>query len=287
MDDLEQLAAELEQLNEFDVGDEKTMTTNQVRDAYSRRKGFHDRLSAMYKTAVRNKDVPKAVAVRKHLGSNMPKMQALQAEFGKRNAAWKAAKHAGLRSRFNDPHDSGTRNYPYAHIENTEHEVEPEMTDAEVAEFEKELDKEISEPAVNPYETLVQSVFDEKPQQFVDNFDAIMRDRVSDLVAQRKLDLQQNLFGAPEGLEQPEPEVKEPVEEPKPLEAQSDAPPEGVEIEEDNWIQGVTNSSDFEKGSLTALAKAAGMSPMEYARKHYHDKGKIGEKARFAVNANK
>lgn len=41
------------------------------------------------------------------------------------------------------------------------------------------------------------------------------------------------------------------------------------------------------EGSLTRMAKAAGMSPMAFAHAHYHSSGKVGQKARFAVNANK
>jgi hypothetical protein len=52
-----------------------------------------------------------------------------------------------------------------------------------------------------------------------------------------------------------------------------------------NWIQKAVDPK--EKGSLTRIAKKAGESPMEFARDHYHAKGKVGEKARFAVNANK
>lgn len=36
-------------------------------------------------------------------------------------------------------------------------------------------------------------------------------------------------------------------------------------------------------GALTASAKKAGMSPMAYARKHKHSKGKTGQRARFAL----
>lgn len=40
-------------------------------------------------------------------------------------------------------------------------------------------------------------------------------------------------------------------------------------------------------GQLTAKAKAQGKSPMEFAKENYHAKGKTGEQARAAVNANK
>jgi hypothetical protein len=53
------------------------------------------------------------------------------------------------------------------------------------------------------------------------------------------------------------------------------------------WIQKEVNSSGFKEGSLTRIARRSGMSAMDYARKHYHDKGKIGAKSRFAVNAQK
>lgn len=52
-----------------------------------------------------------------------------------------------------------------------------------------------------------------------------------------------------------------------------------------NWIGDVTSKPGFKKGALTAEAHAAGMSPMSFARKHYHDPGKVGARSRFAVNA--
>lgn len=36
-------------------------------------------------------------------------------------------------------------------------------------------------------------------------------------------------------------------------------------------------------GALTRKAKAAGMSTMEFARKHKGDKGRTGQQARFAI----
>ncbi len=51
----------------------------------------------------------------------------------------------------------------------------------------------------------------------------------------------------------------------------------------DRWMAGAVKHP----GSLTRLAKKAGESPMGFARKHYHDMGKVGQKARFAVNAQK
>ena len=46
-----------------------------------------------------------------------------------------------------------------------------------------------------------------------------------------------------------------------------------------NWIKGAIKKP----GSLTASAKAAGMSPMAFADKHKHDKGKTGNRARLAI----
>lgn len=40
-------------------------------------------------------------------------------------------------------------------------------------------------------------------------------------------------------------------------------------------------------GALSAKAKRAGKSPMEYAREHYHSPGLTGRQARYAVNAQK
>ncbi len=48
----------------------------------------------------------------------------------------------------------------------------------------------------------------------------------------------------------------------------------------DKWIQG----SVKRPGALTAKAKAAGESPMEFAREHVHSKGLTGQEARWAVN---
>ena len=41
------------------------------------------------------------------------------------------------------------------------------------------------------------------------------------------------------------------------------------------------------KGSMTRMAKKEGMSPMAFAKAHYNSPGKVGAKARFAVNINK
>jgi hypothetical protein len=57
----------------------------------------------------------------------------------------------------------------------------------------------------------------------------------------------------------------------------------------DRWMQSARNKMKKKgtEGSETRLAHAAGESPMEFARQHYHDSGAVGKKARFAVNANK
>ena len=53
------------------------------------------------------------------------------------------------------------------------------------------------------------------------------------------------------------------------------------------WIQGVTESKGFKKGALTAQAHRAGQSPMEFAHAHERSSGKVGRRARFAINAQK
>jgi hypothetical protein len=55
------------------------------------------------------------------------------------------------------------------------------------------------------------------------------------------------------------------------------------------WLQAASAKMEAKgtKGSLTKIAKSHGESPMAFAKGHYHSKGKVGEKARFAVNANK
>lgn len=57
----------------------------------------------------------------------------------------------------------------------------------------------------------------------------------------------------------------------------------------EKWLQGARAKMKAKgtEGSLTRIAKKHGESPMGYAREHYHSKGKIGAKARFAVNAQK
>lgn len=50
----------------------------------------------------------------------------------------------------------------------------------------------------------------------------------------------------------------------------------------DKWIQGAVKH----KGALTAQAKAAGESPMEFARENVHAKGKTGQRARLAIFLN-
>lgn len=49
------------------------------------------------------------------------------------------------------------------------------------------------------------------------------------------------------------------------------------------WMAGAVKRP----GALTKKAKREGDSPMEFAREHYHSKGRTGQQARFAVNAQK
>lgn len=58
-------------------------------------------------------------------------------------------------------------------------------------------------------------------------------------------------------------------------------------LDDGKWIQGVTSSPTFKKGALTAQAHRVGQTPMAFAHAHYHDSGKTGARARFAVNAQK
>lgn len=53
-------------------------------------------------------------------------------------------------------------------------------------------------------------------------------------------------------------------------------------MDNSNWMERA-----FKKhpGALTATAKKAGETPMEFARDHYHAKGVTGQRARAAVNA--
>ena len=55
------------------------------------------------------------------------------------------------------------------------------------------------------------------------------------------------------------------------------------------WMQKATKKMERKgtEGSLTRIAKKHGESAMAFARAHYHDSGKMGQKARFAVNAQK
>lgn len=54
-----------------------------------------------------------------------------------------------------------------------------------------------------------QAVVDKKPADYATGFDAVMKDKIAALVADRKLELATDLFGAPEGQEE-QPEVTEP-----------------------------------------------------------------------------
>ena len=49
------------------------------------------------------------------------------------------------------------------------------------------------------------------------------------------------------------------------------------------WIAGAIKH----EGALTRKAKAAGMSPMAYARKHLGDPGTTGKQARLAITLSK
>lgn len=49
------------------------------------------------------------------------------------------------------------------------------------------------------------------------------------------------------------------------------------------WIQKAIKNP----GALTRKAKAAGMTPLEFARKHAHDPGKTGKQARLALTLSK
>jgi hypothetical protein len=47
------------------------------------------------------------------------------------------------------------------------------------------------------------------------------------------------------------------------------------------WIQRAINPAH--KGVLTAKAKRAGMTPMQFAAKHKHDSGLTGQQSRLAL----
>ena len=55
------------------------------------------------------------------------------------------------------------------------------------------------------------------------------------------------------------------------------------------WIQKAVNKMERKgsEGSLTKAAHKEDESPMEFAKEHKHSKGKVGKKARFALNVNK
>ncbi len=64
---------------------------------------------------------------------------------------------------------------------------------------------------------LVNSVIEERPQEFIDNYNELMQARISELVAQRKVDIQQGVFGVAQEEPEIEPEDEElPPEEVKP-----------------------------------------------------------------------
>jgi len=58
---------------------------------------------------------------------------------------------------------------------------------------------------------------------------------------------------------------------------------------DEKWIQKATSRMESKgtKGSLTKIAKKHGESPLSFAKSYEHAKGKVGQKARFAVNVNK
>lgn len=51
----------------------------------------------------------------------------------------------------------------------------------------------------------------------------------------------------------------------------------------EKWIKGAIKHP----GALTAQAKSAGKSPMEFAREHQHDSGTTGRRARLAMTLRK
>jgi len=57
----------------------------------------------------------------------------------------------------------------------------------------------------------------------------------------------------------------------------------------EKWAQAATERMKKKGtvGSLTRMAKKKGESPMGFAKSHYNAPGKVGKKARFAVNINK
>jgi hypothetical protein len=59
--------------------------------------------------------------------------------------------------------------------------------------------------------------------------------------------------------------------------------------EKDKWMQEANEKMDEKgtKGTFTRSAKRAGKSVAEYAREKKHAKGKLGRRARFALNARK
>lgn len=51
-----------------------------------------------------------------------------------------------------------------------------------------------------------QAAVDKKPAEFAQGFDGLMKDKIAKLVQDRRLELASSLFGAPEGLEDEEPQ---------------------------------------------------------------------------------
>jgi hypothetical protein len=84
-------------------------------------------------------------------------------------------------------------------------------------------DKEIIET-----KDLFQNVIDKKPAEFVSTFDTLMKNKISELVANKKLELSDALFGAPEGQETEEED--EPKDEPE-------LPLEEPEVNKESWGQ--------------------------------------------------
>jgi hypothetical protein len=79
---------------------------------------------------------------------------------------------------------------------------------------------------------LIHQTVDEKPSEFASTFDELIKDRVAAAVANKKLELTQALFGAPE-LDDEEPESEDRDEETPTEDENEDGDEETTETKDD------------------------------------------------------
>lgn len=100
------------------------------------------------------------------------------------------------RGRAHMGHDGATRDEKVKHAKKTG------KREKGISMAVKKLTKEDIDP-------LIQTALDEKPAEFLTSFSELMQNMITDRIEQKKIELAQSLFGAPEEQEVPEPEDEE------------------------------------------------------------------------------